>query len=151
RYKADPNTVDESWRAYFSELLSGTSPSLSDNGHTTAATTPSSQPVPQKPAEPKPTVLEADTEAKPITGPAKKIVENMEESLSVPTATSFREIPVKLLEENRRSINEHLQASGRGKVSFTHIIAWAIVKAARAYPQMNHGFGVIDGVASRLN
>ncbi|MEP7076179.1 MAG: multifunctional oxoglutarate decarboxylase/oxoglutarate dehydrogenase thiamine pyrophosphate-binding subunit/dihydrolipoyllysine-residue succinyltransferase subunit, partial [Acidobacteriota bacterium] len=71
-------------------------------------------------------------------------------SLSVPTATSFREIPVKLLEENRRTINEHLQTRGRGKVSFTHIIAWAIVKAAKAYPQMNYGFGVVNGAPSRL-
>ena len=69
------------------------------------------------------TTLPSDTSARPITGPAKNIVENMEQSLTVPTATSFRNIPVKLLEENRRIINEHLQAQGRGKVSFTHLIA----------------------------
>ncbi|MGH9820229.1 MAG: 2-oxo acid dehydrogenase subunit E2, partial [Pyrinomonadaceae bacterium] len=146
RYRADPNAVDESWRAYFGDMLG------------TAAAASTKQPVvapvseePKKPAVSKPASLGSDTEAKAITGPAKKIVENMEQSLSVPTATSFREIPVKLLEENRRTINEHLQARGRGKVSFTHIIAWAIVKAAKAYPQMNHGFAVVDGVPSRLS
>src|SRR5207253_1742127 len=113
------------------------------NGHaevtqkTTAPAPTAEKPVtPSKPGE---TSVGADTEAKTITGSAKKIVENMEQSLTVPTATSFREIPVKLLEENRRGINEHLQTRGRGKVSFTHIIAWAIIKAAKAYPQMNYG------------
>ncbi|HSU24937.1 MAG TPA: multifunctional oxoglutarate decarboxylase/oxoglutarate dehydrogenase thiamine pyrophosphate-binding subunit/dihydrolipoyllysine-residue succinyltransferase subunit, partial [Pyrinomonadaceae bacterium] len=86
----------------------------------------------------------------PITGPAKIIVDNMEQSLTVPTATSSRNIPVKLLEENRRIINEHQQSHGRGKVSFTHLIGWAIIKAVKAYPHMNVGFGEIDGKPSRL-
>ena len=146
RYKANPNTVDESWREYFGELLGGTAASAGNGG--AAAPTPA-LPAAKPPA--KETKLTADTEAKPITGAAKKIVENMEESLTVPTATSFREIPVKLLEENRRGINEHLQTHGRGKLSFTHIIAWAIVKAVKAYPQMNYGFGVISGTPSRLS
>ena len=94
RYKANPNTVDESWREYFGELLGGTAASAGNGG--AAAPTPA-QPAAKPPA--KETKLTADTEAKPITGAAKKIVENMEESLTVPTATSFREIPVKLLEE----------------------------------------------------
>ncbi len=106
-----------------------------------------------RPAAAKPAaaaVLSEDTEPKAIYGPAKKIVENMEESLSVPTATSFRSIPVKVLEENRRIINEHLAAKGRGKVSFTHIIAWAIIKSVKAYPSLNFGYGVVNGVPSRL-
>lgn len=145
RYTSDPNAVDESWQSYFGELL-GRTPAPAINGRTAAEVSQNNQ-VPTA----KPVSLGADTEAKAITGPAKKIVENMEQSLTVPTATSFREIPVKLLEENRRSINEHLLASGRGKLSFTHIIAWAIVKAAKAYPQMNHGFANVNGVPSRLS
>lgn len=94
--------------------------------------------------------LGADVDVKPITGAAKKIVENMETSLTVPTATSFRNIPVKVLEENRRIINDHLKISGRGKVSFTHIIAWAIIKALKVYPQMNVGYGFVNGAPSRL-
>ena len=74
----------------------------------------------------------------------------MEQSLTVPTATSVRNMPVKVLEENRRIINEHLKSTGRGKVSYTHIIAWAIIKAAKEYPQMNVGYGFVDGKPSRL-
>ena len=73
----------------------------------------------------------------------------MEQSLTVPIATSSRTIPVKLLEENRRIINEHLAAQGRGKVSFTHIIGWAIVKALKEYPHLNFAYGDVDGAPSR--
>jgi hypothetical protein len=61
-----------------------------------------------------------------------------------------RSIPVKVLEENRRIINEHLQSRGRGKVSFTHLIAWAIIKAAQVYPQLNNGYGLLTAKPSRL-
>ena len=152
RYKSDPKLVDESWQAYFGELLNGGTPSVTaDNGP--AATAVAVQATPETPVATKIPVtiaLTADTEPKPLTGVSKKIVENMEQSLTVPTATSFRTIPVKVLEENRRLINENLQATGRGKVSFTHIIAWAIVSAVKAYPHFNFGFGVVNGVPSRL-
>ena len=85
-----------------------------------------------------------------MTGVAKVIVENMEESLTVPTATSVRNIPVKVLEENRRIINENLKAQGRGKVSYTHLIAWAIIKALKEYPSLNFGYGFVNGAPSRL-
>ncbi len=151
RYKSDPKLVDESWQTYFGDLLNGDAPAItSSNGQTAAAA--SGEPVVEAtPAKaPVATPLAADTVPKPITGVAKKIVENMELSLSVPVATSFRNIPVKVLEENRRIINEHLAAQGHGKVSFTHIIAWAIVSAVKIYPHMNFGFGVVNGVPSRL-
>jgi 2-oxoglutarate decarboxylase len=115
RYKTDPKLVDESWQAYFGDLLSGGSPTAESS---TVRIEPA-QPVAETPVQPKPPVavpLFADTESRPITGAAKKIVENMEQSLTVPTATSFRTIPVKILEENRRIINEHLAAQGKGKV-----------------------------------
>ena len=63
----------------------------------------------------------------------------MEESLSVPTATSYREIPLKLLDENRRLINQHLKASNR-KVSYTHLIARAIIKAIERFPSFNDSY-----------
>lgn len=152
RYQADPRSVNESWQAYFDELLGA-------NGGA-----PQPQTVaPQKPAETTKapatqpaattkttTPLSPDSEAKPLTGASKKIVENMEQSLTVPTATSFRTVPVKLLEENRRIINEHLQASGRGKVSFTHLIGWAIVLAAKDYPALNNGYGLVDGAPAKI-
>ena len=151
RYNADPNTVDESWRSFFGDLLRGEIPAdLGGNGQAaTTAVQPARESEPAA-AKPAPVALSADTEPKPLIGPAKKIVENMEQSLGVPTATSFRNVPVKLLEENRRTINEHLKARGRGKVSFTHIIAWAIVKAVKAFPQMNFGYGFVNGTPSRL-
>ncbi len=150
RYKADPNSVDESWRTFFKDLLSGASPFESGNGQSVT------QPVQKAETSETPVkkqvsiALGSDIEVKPITGVAKKIVENMEQSLSVPTATTFRNLPVKILEENRRIINEHLQSSGRGKVSFTHLIAWAIIKALKIYPQMNVGYGFINNAPSRL-
>jgi 2-oxoglutarate dehydrogenase E1 component len=82
---------------------------------------------------------------KQLTSVALRIAQNMEQSLTVPTATSFREIPVKVLEENRTLINGYLKASDSGKLSFTHIIGWAIVKALGEYPSLNNAFQVIDG------
>lgn len=85
--------------------------------------------------------------ARQITGVGSRIVQNMETSLGVPTATSFREFPVKLLEENRTLVNGYLKASDQGKLSFTHIIGWAIVKALKQYPSLNNSFQEIDGKA----
>jgi 2-oxoglutarate dehydrogenase E1 component len=75
-----------------------------------------------------------------------KIVENMEASLSLPTATSVRTIPVKVLEENRRLLNQYLAVRTGGKLSFTHIIAWALVKALGEHPNLNAAFARIVGV-----
>jgi 2-oxoglutarate dehydrogenase E1 component len=159
RFKSDPNLVDESWRNYFTELLNGASlvpQAASDNRQTTTQTiqtattqiTSATATAPQK--EVIAAALGAGVEAKPILGGAKKIVENMEESLTVPTATSTRRIPVKVLEENRRIINEHLQKTSRGKASFTHLIAWAIVRALQDYPRLNDGYQIVNGMPSRL-
>lgn len=181
RYRSNPELVDESWRAYFTELLGNgegaaapaamsvtTSAERTDdarateNGRGTAATadgqtgaaraaaktktatTPApetKQPAPV-PAEPVETI--------PIRGAALKIVENMEASLKVPTATSQRRIPVKLLDENRRIINKHLQENDRGKASYTHLIAWALLRALDEFPQLNDGYDVADGTPARL-
>ncbi len=85
----------------------------------------------------------------PIRGGNLRVVENMDASLSIPTATSYRIIPVKLLEENRRIINDHLDAGGPAKVSFTHIICWAIVQALRAFPFLNASYDRTDGSPKR--
>jgi 2-oxoglutarate decarboxylase len=79
----------------------------------------------------------------PLRGASLRVAENMEESLSVPTATSYRTIPVKLLEENRRIINEYLDEGGRNRVSFTHLISWAIVCALKNHPGVNSFYGAI--------
>jgi multifunctional 2-oxoglutarate metabolism enzyme len=83
-----------------------------------------------------------------IKGPALRIAQNMETSLGVPTATSQRQVPVKLLEENRRLINDHLKA--RRKVSYTHLIARAILKAIDKFPHLNDSYQEDQGVPYRI-
>jgi 2-oxoglutarate dehydrogenase E1 component len=86
----------------------------------------------------------------PIRGGAVRIVENMEASLQIPTATSARTIPVRTLEENRRLLNKHREASGQPKVSFTHLVAWAILRALDAFPRMNDAYAELDGQPHRI-
>ena len=150
RFQSDPNLVDESWRIFFGDMLAGNNGSSSVASEVKSVQTQPATPVPVAEKKQAVAVLTADTNAKPLTGVSKKIVENMELSLTVPIATSVRSIPVKVLFENRNLINEHLLSSGRGKVSFTHMIAWAIIKAVKEYPQMNFGFGMVNEVPSRL-
>ncbi|MDQ3179333.1 MAG: 2-oxo acid dehydrogenase subunit E2, partial [Acidobacteriota bacterium] len=155
RYRSDPNLVDESWRIFFSDLLDGNALGESDNGQSAVKPSAATPKIETKQVEtmakkPTETKVSAETEVKPLTGVAKVIVANMEESLSVPTATSVRSFPVKVLEENRRIINENLTAQGRGKVSYTHLIAWAIIEALKQYPSLNFGYGFVNGVPSRL-
>ncbi len=86
-----------------------------------------------------------------IKGVGARIVENMEASLTIPTATSVREIPVKLLSENRRLINRHQQKTGGDKVSFTHLIAFAIIRAMEAVPSMKAAFRENEGTPERID
>jgi len=103
------------------------------------AAPPGTTPPPRSPA------------AQPIKGPAAKLVANMTESLTVPTATTFRELPVAVLEERRRGLNAALQTAGRPeKVSFTHLIAYAIVQATKQMPVMGHTLAMIDGTPHRV-
>lgn len=161
QFQNNPRSVDEEWSEYFSDLLNG---SNGVNGHgngtavaaTTAAATPQVTPAAQpvaaaKPASaPAPAAETDNAERLQIRGPALKIVENMDASLSVPIATSVRQIQIKLLDENRRWVNRHLEAQGKGKTSYTHFIAWAMIKALAKYPQMNDGYEVQDGVSMRV-
>jgi len=105
------------------------------------------QPTPADPiVKPVPVLITpAASSLEPIRGVSARVVQSMEASLSVPTATSVRAIPAKLMIDNRIVINNHLQRSRGGKVSFTHIIAYAMIKAVRAMPEMNSFFGEIDG------
>jgi len=81
----------------------------------------------------------------PIRGVGARVVSSMEGSLSVPTATSVRAVPAKLMIDNRIVINNHLKRARGGKVSFTHLIAFAMIKALRQMPEMNAFFGEIEG------
>ena len=81
----------------------------------------------------------------PLRGVAARVVQSMEGSLTVPTATSVRVVPAKLLIDNRTVINNHLKRGRGGKVSFTHLIGYAMIKAIRAMPEMNSFFTELDG------
>jgi len=74
----------------------------------------------------------------------------MTESLTVPTATSFRDIAATTLDARRKALNGQLAASGR-KISFTHLIGYAIVQAAKRFPVMTHHFQEIDGKPHRVD
>ena len=86
----------------------------------------------------------AEGEAKPLRGPAAMLAKAMNESRSMPTATSFRTLPVDTLDAKRKAINGALKERGM-KVSFTHLIAWAIVKATGEWPVMARTYSEVDG------
>jgi len=86
--------------------------------------------------------------AAPIKGPAARLVQNMTASLAVPTATSFRDVDVSSLEARRRELNALITPR---KVSFTHLIGWAIVLAASEQRAMAHYFAELEGAAHRID
>ncbi|WP_327121946.1 multifunctional oxoglutarate decarboxylase/oxoglutarate dehydrogenase thiamine pyrophosphate-binding subunit/dihydrolipoyllysine-residue succinyltransferase subunit [Streptomyces sp. NBC_01341] len=87
----------------------------------------------------------ARTDYTPLKGPAKSLASHMDASLSVPTATSVRDVPAKLMIDNRLAVNDHLARNRGGRVSFTHLIAWALVRAAKDFPAQNVAYGERDG------
>ena len=105
-----------------------------------AAKTPDAPPKikPATPASP-------DDETQVLRGAAAAVVKNMSASLHVPTATSVRAIPAKAMIDNRIVINNHLKRTRGGKVSFTHLLGYAIVQAVKNFPNMNRHFAEIDG------
>lgn len=156
QYQQNPSAVDDAWRAYFASLLA--------NGATVPATSQPASPTPtatvtngasavapatESAAKPATATAEIPANKMAIRGPALKIVENMDASLTVPTATSQRQVQLKVLDENRTLLNRYLAQTGR-KASYTHLVAWAIVKAIGKFPQMNDGFEEIEGVAYRV-
>ncbi|MDQ3645336.1 MAG: multifunctional oxoglutarate decarboxylase/oxoglutarate dehydrogenase thiamine pyrophosphate-binding subunit/dihydrolipoyllysine-residue succinyltransferase subunit, partial [Actinomycetota bacterium] len=151
RYQENPHAVGESWREFFEDYRPG-APEGNSGTVTGAAPAPAAPPpvaVPPAaagapPAGPPPPADIPDG-ASPLRGVAARIAENMEASLSVPTATSVRTVPAKLLEENRRIINRYLAKKTGGKVSFTHLIGWAILKALGSRPGMLASYADIGG------
>ncbi|MFD7295471.1 multifunctional oxoglutarate decarboxylase/oxoglutarate dehydrogenase thiamine pyrophosphate-binding subunit/dihydrolipoyllysine-residue succinyltransferase subunit [Streptomyces sp. NPDC059897] len=106
--------------------------------------------APAKPATPKKaeevtTEAPAGPELVTLRGPAAAVAKNMNKSIEVPTATSVRAVPVKLLFDNRIVINNHLKRARGGKISFTHLIGYAMVQAIKAMPSMNYSFQEKDG------
>jgi 2-oxoglutarate decarboxylase len=146
QYLHDRSTVDESWKHLFEELngrSNGAGPAV-QNGSRGPAATPAHafaaaafQPGP-------------NDQLQPLRGAAGKIAENMAASLAIPLATSQRTVAVKVMDENRRIINQHRTLVGASKVSYTHIIGWAIIKALAEVPALNHAFGEKDGQPFRI-
>jgi 2-oxoglutarate decarboxylase len=141
QYLHDHGAVDESWKHVFEQH-----PPASNGGPTHGAPAAKSAPAIAAPViEPGP-----GEQLVPLRGVSARIAENMEASLSMPLATSQRTIPVKVIDENRRIINQHLTLVGKSKVSYTHLIGWAIVKALKAYPSLNNAYVERDGQPFRL-
>lgn len=176
-YLADPASVTQSWREFFSEnpqYLAGQSPATPSKplsasvgvqipGATTASASRrpvlASEDVSRSDLPPAPTAQfksptspyaynQAHSEAgetsngvvesvDTLKGASARTAKNMEASLQIPTATSARVIPAKVLIENRLLINTHLASTRGGKVSFTHLIAWALVESLAEMPEMN--------------
>src|SRR6185437_4140625 len=84
-------------------------------------------------------------ELQTLRGAAAAVVKNMSASLDVPTATSVRAVPAKLMIDNRVVINNHLKRTRGGKISFTHVLGFAIVAATKKFPNMNRHFAEVDG------
>ncbi len=89
--------------------------------------------------------MAADDETQVLRGAAAAVVKNMNTSLEIPTATSVRAIPAKLMIDNRIVVNNHLKRTRGGKVSFTHLLGYAIVQAVKKFPNMNRHYAEIDG------
>jgi 2-oxoglutarate decarboxylase len=157
KYRNDPASVSASWREFFHDYQPQLEEEFEEDiavGQTAApvAVQPAPQPVAPAPQPaPRPTPVPSNQNLTPLRGAAGKIATNMEASLTVPTATSIRNIPVKVLEENRRVINQQLSLTGQPKASFTHIVAWAIVKALKQFPRMNSAFSMQDGQPARID
>jgi len=173
KYLEDPESVDKAWWHFFADYngtgkasptaTAAPSPAPAANGAAAAATapappaatpTPAPQAAPAAPAQAKAAPAEKPKTAAPvpagateekIRGAAARTALNMEASLAVPTATSVRAVPAKLLVDNRIVINNHLSRGRGGKISFTHLIGYAIVRALQAMPEMNHSYTEVDG------
>jgi 2-oxoglutarate decarboxylase len=156
RYQADPSSVDRAWWNFFADYHpapdqaspapAASPPAPAANGSAAPAAAqlaPAPAPVPVAPAA---ALVPAPAgEQVRLRGAAARTVANMAASLSVPTATSVRAIPAKLLADNRIVINNHLARGRGGKVSFTHLIGYALVRALAAVPEMNNAYADVDG------
>ncbi|WP_448459816.1 multifunctional oxoglutarate decarboxylase/oxoglutarate dehydrogenase thiamine pyrophosphate-binding subunit/dihydrolipoyllysine-residue succinyltransferase subunit [Mycobacterium syngnathidarum] len=168
KFREDPSSVDPSWHEflvdYSPEPTTDTTAANGQSASAAPAATPAApaapapatpapaapakaapaKPAAAKPASAGPTAAEGD-ESQVLRGAAAAVVKNMNASLEVPTATSVRAIPAKLMIDNRVVINNHLKRTRGGKVSFTHLLGYAIVQAVKKFPNMNRYFAEANG------
>jgi multifunctional 2-oxoglutarate metabolism enzyme len=159
QYQENPDSVPKHWRKYFDQIEGKDVgvPEPEGNGAPEIAApprvkekAPEARKAPEKPKE-KPEVPVPDhAELEKIKGVASKIVENMDDSIEVPTATSLRVLPVKMLTEDRAIVNTHLLERGEPKASFTHFIAWAVIQALKEFPNINSYYVQKDGSHFRV-
>ncbi|MTV25076.1 multifunctional oxoglutarate decarboxylase/oxoglutarate dehydrogenase thiamine pyrophosphate-binding subunit/dihydrolipoyllysine-residue succinyltransferase subunit [Nitriliruptoraceae bacterium ZYF776] len=168
QFRDDPSSLSKSWREFFADYrpdgaanaapASGNGRSSSNGRDGAKSTTKAgagqrseggakSSSAKGDDARPKAaaSVAEDGPEPQRLRGAGARIVQNMETSLGVPTATSVRDVPAKLLEVNRRIVNNYLRRTRGGKVSFTHLIAYAMVRAAEDVPAMRNTYAEVDG------
>ncbi len=165
QYLEDPSSVSENWREFFADYTPDASfvggdvrppaaPPAQESPRAPAARVSTGDGAAQAPAAPAPPAAAAPAPAAPIPtdaqrqalrGPSAKIAENMEASLGVPTATSVRTFAVKLMAENRALINDYQRTVGGDKVSFTHLIAYAVALGLKEQPNMNTTYGEEGG------
>jgi len=132
QYLHDRSTVDETWKHLFEA-----------NGGEAAPKTPIPSPQPPTPR------LEGQA-LQALRGAPARIAENMSASLSIPLATSQRTIAVKVMDENRRIINQHRTLLHHSKVSYTHLLGWAVTRALEELPALNHAYAEKDGQPYRV-
>ena len=145
QYLHDRKTVDDSWQKIFDTNGGGAKTAVQTIDAPAAGNGVVAPTAPQAPAH-QPTSGE---QLIPLRGAAARIAENMTASLSIPVATSQRIIPVKVIDENRRTLNEARAATGKSKISYTHLIGWAVVKAVESNPSINHAYAQVNGEAFR--
>ncbi|MFN8089174.1 MAG: multifunctional oxoglutarate decarboxylase/oxoglutarate dehydrogenase thiamine pyrophosphate-binding subunit/dihydrolipoyllysine-residue succinyltransferase subunit [Mycobacterium sp.] len=168
KFRDDPSSVDPSWHEFLVDY--DPEPSTTAGGQTPPQSAPpASAPPPAKPAAPSPkqesvgptptpaptpeptpepkagAPADSDSESQILRGAAAAVVKNMNTSLDIPTATSVRAIPAKLMIDNRVVVNNHLKRTRGGKISFTHLLGFAIVQGVKKFPNMNRHFAEIDG------
>jgi len=136
QYLHDRGAVDESWKRVFESAA----PNGGRLSRSSAGSVPAAPEIDLAPGD----------ELVPLRGASARLAANMAASLAVPVATSQRTIPVKVIDENRRLINHHRGITAKGKVSYTHIIGWAVVKALGAFPVLNQAYAERDGQAFRV-
>jgi len=165
RFTADPDSVDPAWANFFRSggyaADDASRPAARPGGrhaHDPPRTVDAETPAPTPRASARseasadasdatePSTAVGDSASEPIVlrGAAARTAANMNESLTVPTATSVRSVPAKALIDNRIVINNHLARARGGKVSFTHLIGFAVLRALEDVPQMNTGFAHDD-------
>jgi 2-oxoglutarate dehydrogenase E1 component len=175
RYLNDPGSVDRAWWNFFADYrresgepprpdgaaASGTAQAQAAGPVRQAAAPQAASPAitsapaaadgttrPHAAAQPAPEPaggVKEDVTQTRLRGAAARTAANMEASLAMPTATSVRAVPAKLLIDNRIVINNHLARGRGGKVSFTHLIGYAIIRALAIAPELNDSFTEVDG------